>query len=180
MVLRYALLGAAALAVTGVAEVRAQSPFPPVGQQQSPFPPIGQPQQPQQKPPCFDQFIPLRKEVDKRFEVTKAAIDKRAGAPELCRLLTRFNEAEIAMIKYVEENGTWCSFPPDAVQNMKVTHAKSVEYRKQACAAAAAPRPQRPAEPTLSDALSPPIPNKDTTRTGRGTLDSLGGNPIGR
>src|ERR1700755_2947812 len=94
MLLRYAFLAAAALCVAGLAEAQAQSPFPPVGQQQaSPFPPVNQepspfpspntttvfgvpgqqqaaPQQPQQQqlPPCLRDFIPLREEVEKRFE----------------------------------------------------------------------------------------------------------------
>jgi hypothetical protein len=104
MAFRYTLIGAAVLAAIGVAGAQAQSPFPPATQQQSPFPPVDQQQSPasppaQQKPPCFDQFLPLRQEVDKRFEVTKNALAKRAPAPELCRLLTRFTEAEISMIK---------------------------------------------------------------------------------
>lgn len=196
MAFRTILIGAAALAAACGAAL-AQSPFPPVGQQspfppagqQSPFPPVGQ-QSPfppvgqqapsvRQAPPCVQQFIALREEVDKRFQVTKAALEKRAPAPELCRLLTRFTEAELKMIKFSEENGAWCNMPPNAVETMRASHGKSMEYRKQACTAAAAPRP-RPSEPGLSDLLSPPATSKDNTRTGRGTLDSLSGNPIGR
>jgi len=198
MLLRYALMAAAALAVAGVAEARAQSPFPPVGQQSSPFPPVGQqaspfppvgqqsspfPQagQPQQKPPCFDEFVPLRQEVDKRFEVTKAAIERRAAAGELCSLLTKFGQAEAKVIKYVRENGAACNFPPSLLQNVEASNVKTEGYRKQACIAAAAPaRQPRPAAPTLSDALSPPVATKDNTKTGRGTLDSLSGNPLAR
>jgi hypothetical protein len=178
MLLRYAFLAAAALSVAGIAEAQAQSPFPPVGQQASPFPPVGQPQQ---KPPCFDQFIPLRQEVDKRFEVAKAALERRAPASELCSLLTKFTDAEVSMIKYVEQNGPWCNFPPNLLDSMKSSHVKSQGYKKQACTAAASPpRPARPAEPTLSDAFGSPPLNKDTTRTGRGTFDSLSGNPLAR
>lgn len=178
MAFRTILIGAAALTVAGGAAL-AQSPFPPVGQQ-SPFPPVGQ-QAPavQQRPPCVDQFMALRDEVDKRFQVAKAALEKRAAAPQLCRLLTQFTEAEVKMIKFTEENGAWCNVPPNALESMKASHGKSMEFRKQACTAAAAPQP-RPSEPRLSDVLNPPVANKDTTRTGRGTLDSLGGNPIGR
>lgn len=187
MAFRTILIGAAALAAAGGAAL-AQSPFPPVGQQspfppvgqQSPFPPVGQlAPSVQQRPACVEQFMALREEVDKRFQVTKAALEKRAPAPQLCRLLTRFTEAELKMIKFTEENVALCNVPPNALESMKASHGKSMEYRKQACTAASAPRP-RPSEPSLSDLLSPPVANKDTTRTGRGTLDSLGGNPIGR
>jgi hypothetical protein len=186
MLLRYALMAAAALAVAGIAEARAQSPFPPVGQG-SPFPPVGQQSpspsvgQPQQKPPCFDEFIPLRQEVEKRFEAAKAGIDRRGSAAELCNLLTKFTQAEVKMIKYVRENGPACNFPPSLLETVQASNVKTEGYRKQACTAAAAPaRPARPAAPTLSDALSPPVVSKDNTRTGRGTLDSLSGNPLAR
>ena len=195
MAFRYTLIGAVTLAVTSVAG--AQSPFPPVGQeQQSPFPPVGQPSpfppvgqqspfpqvgQPQQRSPCVEQFLPLRQEVDKHFEATKAGIAKKGTAPEICNLLTKFSQAEAALMKFVEKNTGTCPFPADMLTNIKASNAKTETYRKQACTAAAAPaRPARPTEPTLSDALSPPVATKDNTRTGRGTLDSLGGNPLAR
>jgi hypothetical protein len=198
MLLRYALVAAVALGADGIAEVRAQSPFPPVGQeQQSPFPPVGQQQQSpfpppgqpslpgygqqQQMPPCFQEFIPLRQDVDKRFEAAKAGIEKRIGAAEMCNLLTKFSQAEGTLIKFIEKNAPTCPFPANMLQSVKASNAKTEGYRKQACNAAAAPaRPMRPAEPTLSDALSPPIVGKDNTKTGSGTLDSLSGNPLAR
>ena len=202
MMLRNALMAAAAFAAAGAAEVRAQSPFPPAGSeqrspfppagaekqspfppagQQSPFPSVGQPSFPQQKPPCYDEFTPLRLEVDKRFQAAKAALDRRGTAAELCTLLTKFTQAEASLVKFVQQNAATCMFPPNMLESVKASHVKSEGYRKQACTAAAAPaRPPRPTEPTLSDALSPPAVSKETTRTGRGTLDSLGGNPLAR
>ena len=223
MLLRYALLGAAALAVAGIAEVQAQSPFPPVGgQQASPFPPVGgqQPspfppiggqqsspfppvggqqaspfppagqalipqfgqQAPQQPPPCVTELISLRQEVDKRFEAAKGGIAKKLGAAEMCRLLTQFADADVKMIKYAEEKGSACGIPAEALKNMKASHIQATGYKKQACDAAANPQQRAPraAEPTLSDAFAPPSVNGSNTRTGRGTLDSLGGNPIAR
>jgi hypothetical protein len=191
MAFRYTLIGAVTLAVTSVAGAQAQSPFPPVGQEQraSPFPPVGQEQQspfprvgqPQQSSPCVDQFVPLREELDKRFEAAKAGIAKHGTAPEICSLLTKFSQAEVALLKFVEKNSGNCPFPSDMLGNVKASNAKTEVYRKQACTAAAGPaRAPRPAEPTLSDALSPPVASKDNTKTGRGTLDSLGGNPLAR
>jgi hypothetical protein len=136
--------------------------------------------QPQQRPPCLDQFIPLRQEVDKRFEAAKAGIDKRGSPAEQCGLLTKFTQAETTLIKFMEKNSATCPFPPGMLENIKAAHVKSDGYRKQWCAAANAPaRPAR-AEPTLSDALTPPVAGKDNTSTGRGTLDSLSGNPLAR
>ena len=98
MAFRYTLLGAVTLAVISVAGAQAQSPFPPVGQEQHglAFPArrrrrkflrCGQPQrqpqpQQQQSSPCVDQYLPLREEVDKRFEATKAGIAKHGSAAE--------------------------------------------------------------------------------------------------
>ena len=200
MQLRHTFLAAAALAVAGIAGAQAQSPFPPVGgQQASPFPPAGQQSSPfppvggqaspfppvgQQEPQrsaCVDDFMPLRQEVDKRFEAAKKGIDKRAGASEMCSLLTKFAQSESTLIKFVEKNGASCPFPPNLLETIKASHGTTEGYRKQACTAAAAPpRPARPAEPTLSDALAPPPPSAANTRTGRGTLDSLSGNPLAR
>lgn len=201
MAFRYTLIGAVTLAVTSVAGAQAQSPFPPVGQEKqspfppvgqraSPFPPVGQEQQspfprvgqPQQSSPCVDQFVPLREELDKRFEAAKAGIAKHGTAPEICSLLTKFSQAEVALLKFVEKNSGNCPFPSDMLGNVKASNAKTETYRKQACTAAAAgpARAARPTEPTLSDALSPPVASKDNTKTGRGTLDSLGGNPLAR
>ncbi len=85
------------------------------------------------------------------------------------------------MIKYVERTAPRCNFPPNLLDNVKASNAKSEDISQASlhrrCRAS---KPARPAEPTLSDALSPPVAGKDNTRTGRGTLDSLSGNPLAR
>ena len=174
------------------------SPFPPVGgQQASPFPPAGGPAgvfppvegagptmgQQQQKPPCFDDLMSLKQEADKRFEAVRTAMPKRPTAAVACNLLTRFTQAEVAMIKFVAAKGPSCGLPPNTLDNLKASNAKAEEYRKNACTAAAQQQQQpggRAAAPTLSDALTPPPPSGSNTRTGSGTLDSLGGNPLAR
>lgn len=230
MSLRYALMGAAAFAVAGIAAVQAQSsfppvagekpaafppagqqsqpssfppvgqqpssfppvggqqssPFPPVAQQSSPFPPVGQssfPQmgQPQQPPPCAVELQSLAQEMEKRFVAAKAGVAKKLGAPEMCRLLTQLIDADGKMVKSMEENRTACGVPPEVIKNRQANYAQTVGYKKQACDAAANPqRAPRAAEPTLSDAFAPPSVSGSNTRTGRGTLDSLGGNPLAR
>lgn len=196
MLFRCALSAALVLAVAGVTAAQAQTPFPPVGaERQSPFPPVGQQSssppagqqstysgfgQPQQMPPCIEQFMPLREQADKRYEAAKAGIDKRGSPAEMCSLLTKLTQAQTTLLKFVEKNSATCPFPPGLLDNIKAGHVNSDGYRKQWCAAANAPtRPAR-AEPTLSDALTPPVAGKDNTSTGRGTLDSLFGNPLAR
>jgi len=196
MAFRYTLMGAVALATTGVVGAQAQSPWPSAGQQQqqaspwpgapqqmTPFPQAGRQSGPpsvgqQQKPPCFDEFMPLREAADKRFEAVQAGVAKHGSAAELCTLLTRFSQSETALIKFVQQNAARCQFPPIMLENIKANNPRTEEYRKQACTAAA--RPARSAEPTLSDALSPPAVGKNNTKTGGGTLDSLFGNPLAR
>jgi hypothetical protein len=40
--------------------------------------------------------------------------------------------------------------------------------------------PPRPAGPSLSDALTSPVPDANNIKTGRGTFDTLTGSPIGK
>jgi hypothetical protein len=227
MSLRYALMGAAAFAVAGIAAVQAQSafppvagekpssfppvgqqsqpssfppvgqqpssfppvggqqssPFPPVARQSSPFPPVGQSSFPQmgQPPPCVAELNSLAQEVAKRFEAVKGGSAKKLGAVEMCRLLTQFADADTKMIKSMEEQASACGIPAEAIKSRKAGHVQTATYKKQACDAAANPqRAPRATEPTLSDAFAPPAVSGSNTRTGRGTLDSLSGNPLAR
>ncbi len=127
---------------------------------------------------CIKQFVPLRQEAEKRLTEAKSAMDRHAPPPELCRLFSAFSDAEAKMIKYVEGQGVWCGFPPNVLPNMKAGHAKSLDARKQVCAAAAAPA--RPSAPSLSDALGTSIPDAGAPKTGRGTFDTLTGSPLTR
>jgi hypothetical protein len=131
---------------------------------------------------CTAQLMALKQDVEKKFAPAKAAMERKAHPAELCKLFGTFAEAEGKFIKYAEEQGVWCGFPPDALNNLKAGHTQSLNARKQACAVAAnlQQQPQQPAGPSLSDALGSPIPSGSTTRTGRGTLDSLSGNPLAR
>jgi hypothetical protein len=158
-----ALPFALVLFAAGVAEIQAQ----------------GAPAQ-GQMPPCIQNFMPLRQDVEKRFAAAQKAVDRRASATELCGMFTQISEAETKMIKYVEDQGMWCGFPPDALPGMKASHTRTLGYRKQACDAAAAGVPARPPGPSLSDALGSPVPDASTTKTGRGTFDTLTGNPLAR
>ena len=161
MNLRRALLIAACLMPFGVAPAAAQ--FPPVPAQQ--------------EPPCVQNFGKLRDETAKKAAAIRAASARKAPPVEACKLFGAFSAAEEKMLKYAEENSVWCGIPPQIIQQIKQSHAKTAEFRTRICQAAAAP--PRPVGPTLSDSLGAPITDSNNIKTGRGTFDTLTGSPLG-
>ena len=133
---------------------------------------------PQQEPPCLKEFIALRTEAQKRAKAIQDASARKPPPSEACRLFNDFSKAEAKLIKYAVDNMTWCGIPAKIVDDMKQAHVKTTGIQTQVCRAAAAP--QRPAGPSLSDALSAPIPDSNNIRTGRGTFDTLTGTPLGK
>lgn len=136
-------------------------------------------QQQQQQPPCFNEFMPLRNDAEKHGKAIEAASKRKAPREEVCTLFKRFATAEAKYVKYAETNATWCGIPAEAVKQMKSNHAQTLKIRGQVCAVAAAPKPRGP---TLGDALgtTPMVPSASNTRSGRGTYDTLTGNPLTR
>lgn len=132
------------------------------------------------EPPCMKDFLPLRKDAEQRAAVIRTAMERKAAQPEICQAFKNFAAAEEKVVKFVETNNVWCGVPPEAVKQMKTNHNKTITMRNQVCNSAragyAAPRP-----PSLSDALNAPaVPNPATAKTGRGTYDTLTGNPLAR
>ena len=157
-------LGLAGLVLlTGMQAALAQFP-PPPGQEQR----------------C-QRFIPLREEMEKRGKAVQTAMERKASPQEACRLIRSFAENEAKILKFVEEDGTWCGFPPEALQQVKQSHANTLKAQKNACAAAAQVQ-RAPPQPTLGDVLGTSrIPDASTTRGGRGGIfDTLSGSAIGR
>ncbi len=135
-----------------------------------------------QKPPCFDDFMPLRAAVEKAGNAINAAGKQKnkVGPQEACRLFQRFSAAEGKMLQYIEKNGQWCGFPAEAAQQLKASHTKTVAAANRICKQASAP-PAPPPGPSLSDAIGTTrLPNADSAKTGRGTYDTLTGNPLVR
>jgi hypothetical protein len=160
MRLGHAVPLAVALVLTGVAGAAAQFP-------------------PQQQPPCMNEFMPLRNEAEKRGLAIQAAAKRKAPREEVCTLFKRFAEAEAKYVKYAETNATWCAIPADAVKQMQTNHKQTLNIRGRVCAAAAAPA--APRGPSLGEALgTATVPDGTRTRGGRGTFDTLTGNPIAR
>ncbi|MGH6663981.1 MAG: hypothetical protein ACREB2_03625 [Pseudolabrys sp.] len=164
MTLRRALLIAACL-LPGTAAAQFQ-PTPPAQ-------PQGEP------PPCIKEFLSLRDIAGKKAAEIRAASEHHAAAQQACPLFNAFSAAEAKLIKYAEDNTTWCGIPPQIVATLKKQHAKTMELRGKVCQAALVP--PRPVGPSLSDALGAPVPNAGNVKTGRGgTYDSLTGSPLGK
>jgi hypothetical protein len=133
---------------------------------------------PAQEPPCMKDFSPLREDASKKARAVTEAGQRKAPPKETCPLFNAFAAAEAKLIKYAEENGTWCGIPPEVVKQMKTNHVKTRDIRGKVCAAAV--RPAGPAAPSLSDALGATrVPNAETVKPGRGTFDTLTGTPLG-
>jgi hypothetical protein len=132
------------------------------------------------KPPCFDEFIALREEAQTRAAAVQNAQKKKITAPEACQLLTRFTDAEGKFVKFALKNVQTCGIPEQAIQQMKASHDSSTALRKRVCDAAAAQQ-QRPAGPSLSDALGTTrVPDTSSARKGTGTFDTLSGSSLAR
>jgi hypothetical protein len=129
-------------------------------------------------PPQCANFTTLSAEAKKRADAVQAAINSKADRKEVCVLITNFVASEANVIKFLEDNKTWCGVPDDAIKASKMNHEKSVKFRNVACSADGPPQ-QKP--PTLSDAIKmPSVDSSTNTKTGRGTFDTLTGNPLAR
>ena len=135
------------------------------------------PQQ-QEAPPCVQEFFKLRADAEKKAQAIKAANERKATPREACHLFNAFLAAQNKMLKYAVDNGVWCGIPGNVPTEIKSGIAKVSEIRTRVCEAAAAPVQQQ--GPSLSDALSSPVPNSKNIKTGRGTFDTLTGNALGK
>jgi len=124
---------------------------------------------------CND-FPKLTEEAQKRGTLVGAAIKGKADRKEICTLMTTFVAAEGKVIKFLEDNKTWCGIPDQAIGAAKANHEKSLKFRTAACEEG-----PKPKVPTLSDAIKgPSLDTAKNTKTGRGTFDTLTGNPLAK
>lgn len=181
----------------------ANSPFPPVNGAPrasiggpSPFPSNGAPPvaggafgAPQGGPPpgaedCMKEFMPLRKEAERRGKLIKAASDRHAPAAEACKLIGSFSQAEVKMIKYVHTNQQKCGIPAQVADQLKDGHKNTEKMLKQVCNVAhqQATQPRGPAGPSLADVLGSSASASEPTRSKKGgsTFDTLSGNVLTR
>jgi hypothetical protein len=124
---------------------------------------------------CRD-FTKLSEEAQKRGTAVGNAIKAKADHKQVCTLMNTFITAESAVVKFLETNKVWCAVPEQVVANAKANHEKSLKFRTVACT-----EEPKPKVPTLSDAIKAPATDTEkNTRTGRGTFDTLTGNPLAR
>lgn len=130
------------------------------------------------------QFGPLREEAQRRANLIKVASERKAPAQEACRLITSFVQAESKLVAFVTSKQSSCNIPPDIPKQMKTGHARTLELRKNVCAAATAQQQGGPAAPpSLSEVLgsSSPVETRSATRSSGGsTFDTINGNVLSR
>ena len=128
-------------------------------------------------PSQCNQFNALNNTTQTRANAVQAAMKAKADRKEICKLMTTFVAAEGQVVKFLNDNKTWCGIPDQIVTVAKASHEKSLKFREEVCAEAPAPR-----TPTLSDAIkTAPVDSATNTNTKRGgTFDTLTGNPLGR
>jgi protein involved in temperature-dependent protein secretion len=128
-------------------------------------------------PQCAD-FPRLSEDTKKKADAVQTAMKAKADRKQVCALMTSFVASEAVVIKFLEDNKVWCSVPDQAIAVSKTNHQKSLKFRETACSAD--PTPQAKA-PSLSDAIkTPSVDSAKNTSTGRGTFDTLTGNPLAR
>jgi hypothetical protein len=123
-------------------------------------------------------FIALRDEAQQRALAVRNAVQNKAERKDVCTVVQRYYAAEAIVVKFLEDNKTWCGIPEQAIKAAKDNHEHTLKFRTAACTEAPAARAR---VPTLSDAIgTPSVDTGANTKTGRGTLDSLNGNPLAK
>ena len=158
----FCLAASSALALCAFGDRTARAQFPP--------PPGVQPPAGVQ---CHD-VDKLAAEAQKRSALVGTAIKAKAERTELCTLMTDFVAAETKVVKFLADNKTWCGVPEQVITASKTSHEKALKFRTAACQEGPHPK-----APTLSDAIrAPSVDSSKNTKTGRGTFDTLTGNPL--
>jgi hypothetical protein len=76
-------------------------------------------------------------ELEKVNAFAKAAHGKPLDPEAFCAKSAGLLKAETAIIAYMEKNKDWCSFPDEAIDNLKTSHAKNASFNAKACQVAA-------------------------------------------
>jgi hypothetical protein len=130
----------------------------------------------QSGPPQCNAFGGLKTDAEQKAMAIRTAMEHKADRKEICTLVQRFAAAEETVVKFLERNKSWCGVPEQAITAAKANHEHTLKFRTAACTEAVKPR-----QPTLSDAIgTPSVDTAGNTKTGRGTLDSLNGNPLAK
>jgi hypothetical protein len=128
-------------------------------------------------PQCND-FVKLKTDTEQKAMAVRTANQRHTERKEICALMTRFTTTEAVLVKFLKDNQTWCGVPEQVVKQALANHEQAMKFRTAACAEAPEGRPK---VPTLSDAITTPsVDTSKNTKTGRGTFDTLTGNPLAR
>jgi hypothetical protein len=129
-------------------------------------------------PSQCNEFVKIKAEADKNGIAVRSANERHAERKEVCVLMTRFAASEGALVKFLEDNKTWCAVPDQVIKVVHANHDKTLKFRTAVCTEAPESHPK---VPTLSDAITTPsVDTSKNTKTGRGTFDTLNGNPLAR
>ncbi len=132
---------------------------------------------------CMKGFVPLREEAEKRGKMIKAASERHASPDEACKLIKKFGQAEIKMIKYVDSHAAKCGIPPQISDQLKLGHKNTESMKSKVCAVAQQMQQRGPAGPSLSEVLGSPASIPEATRIkrrGGSIFDTLEGNVLER
>ena len=66
-----------------------------------------------------------------------SAHGKQLDPIAFCVRSAPLNQAETAMLAYMEKNKDWCQIPDAAIEQLKAAHGKSVSFSNKACNVAA-------------------------------------------
>jgi hypothetical protein len=131
-----------------------------------------------QQPAQCNAFMQLRDQAQQKALAVRSGIEHKIERKEICALVQKYYAAESLVVKFLEDNKTWCGIPDEAIKTAKGNHEHTLKFRTAACTEAPAAKPRAP---SLSDAIgTPSVDNPENTKTGRGTLDTLNGNPLAR
>jgi hypothetical protein len=130
---------------------------------------------PQQSAVCAN-FPRLRDDAKSKADVVSSIGKRHGDRKEMCNAVQNFTTAEEKVVKFLDDNKSACGVPDQAVAQAKAMHVHTLQFRDTVCAEG-----PKPKAPTLSDAIgAPPAETGTNTNTGRGTLDTLTGNPLAK
>jgi hypothetical protein len=129
-------------------------------------------------PSQCNSFVSLRTNVEQAANAMTVATQHKADRKEICKLVMHFNVVQTAMMKFLEDNKTWCGVPDQVIVSAKADHERGAKFQALACSDAPEGKPK---PPSLSDAITTPsLDTGKNTKTGPGTFDTLTGNPLAK
>jgi hypothetical protein len=90
---------------------------------------------------CGSDMQKLAQDRNTQLEIVNNFAKSFHGKPldptAFCAKSSGLVRAETALIAYMEKNKDWCSFPDEAISQLKEHHAKNTQFSNKACTVAA-------------------------------------------